>query len=81
MSGIKTEYKHNHSGINKTKHKGMLYQLLMLGEKENCDWIFTCKYYKCGWLTKHEKQQKIEQISFQWGQFRISPTDILKVLH
>lgn len=42
MSGIKTEYKHNHSGINKTKHKGMLYQLLMLGEKENCDWYFTC---------------------------------------
>lgn len=37
MSGIKTEYKHNHSGINKTKHKEMLYQLLMLGEKENCD--------------------------------------------
>lgn len=35
MSEIKTEYKHNHSGINKTKHKGMLYQLLMLGEKEN----------------------------------------------
>lgn len=33
MSGIKTEYKHNHSGINKTKHKGMLYQLLMLGQK------------------------------------------------
>lgn len=39
MSGIKTEYKHNHSGINKTKHKGILYQLLMLGEKENCDCI------------------------------------------
>lgn len=31
--------------------------------------------------TKREKQQKIEQISFQCEIFRISPTDILKVLH
>lgn len=54
MSGIKTEYKHNHSGINKTKHKGMLYQLLMLGEKENCAY----KYYKCGSLKQNMRNNR-----------------------
>lgn len=54
MSGIKTEYKHNHSGINKTKHKGMLYQLLMLGEKENCDWFFTCINIINAWKTTED---------------------------